>query len=540
MLRSDDNHAENRCPRCVHSRGPGLKSLWARWLLPVAGLLSLVWFLIRVLPKPSRAAYPCQRMAAPLASAFVIWLLGLAASIGAARTAKTYFRRSRYAIAGLCLAASVGAIWATLSITRDQPALAQPPAANEPIGTAQGIHPGRVVWVHDPDATNWGGPEDGHWWESNHTSQAAADRMISRAVCAVAGERDLGAAWDRIFHHFNRSRGKGNLGYRPGEKIMIKVNFVGLIYRMPSVDPATYKMDPAYSNYMNTSPQMILALLDELVGTVGVREADIALGDTLARFTDEYYEILHARFPGVRYLGCEEKPGRIAAKPSDVPLYWSCRPQGMRTDYVPDCFADAEYLINLANLKAHTGAGVTLAAKNHYGSLIRWPVEPGYYDLHATGFAQGTEQYRCLVDLMGHPELGGKTLLYLIDGLYCGRHPIDKVPLKWNSAPFNGDWTSSLLASQDPVAIDSVAFDFLWAEYDEAPRRLGADDYLHEAALADNPPSGTFYDPVHDRGVSRLKSLGVHEHWNNPAEKQYSRNRGSGQGIELVSLRGDE
>ena len=35
---------------------------------------------------------------------------------------------------------------------------------------------------------------------------------------------------------------------------------------------------------------------------------------------------------------------------------------------------------------------------------------------------------------------------------------------------------------------------------------------------------------------TRLASLGVHEHWNNPIDKQYSRNLGSGQGIELLAL----
>src|ERR1035438_1830439 len=30
------------------------------WYFPVIGLAALAWFLIRVLPKPSRAAYPCQ------------------------------------------------------------------------------------------------------------------------------------------------------------------------------------------------------------------------------------------------------------------------------------------------------------------------------------------------------------------------------------------------------------------------------------------------------------------------------------------------
>jgi parallel beta-helix repeat protein len=58
------------------------------------------------------------------------------------------------------------------------------------------------------------------------------------------------------------------------------------------------------------------------------------------------------------------------------------------------------------------------------------------------------------------------------------------------------------------------------------------ENYLHEMALADNPPSGTVYDPEQDG--TPLASLGVHEHWNNPIDKQYSRNLGTGDGIELV------
>jgi hypothetical protein len=104
-------------------------------------------------------------------------------------------------------------------------------------------------------------------------------------------------------------------------------------------------------------------------------------------------------------------------------------------------------------------------------------------------------------------------------------------------APFGGHWPCSLLASQDPVAIDSVGFDFLWSERTDFPRKGGVDDYLHEAALAHDPPSGTFYDPNHTTATERLPSLGVHEHWNNPQERKYSRNLGTGEGIELVSAK---
>jgi len=531
---SERSDSGGGCPKGRGTPRAERKHCGMTWLLPVIGLASLIWFLLRVIPKPSRAAYPCQRVAAPLASGLVVWLLGVLASVSAARKARHYVYQSRYVIAGICIAVSVGVFWLALSITEEKPALADAPAPNAPVGVAKGLHPGRVVWVYDPDATDWEGPGHGHWWETSHTNQAAVDQMMSRAIRALAGEAGDSAAWDALFRHFNRTHGKGGVGYQPGEKIAIKVNFVGFIWRWDSVNPETYDLQKR-SDYMNTSPQVMLALLRQLVNEVGAEETDIAMGDSLARFANEYYKILHDEFPRVRYLDHEGKFGRTAMKQSSVPLYWSCHPEGCLQDYVPASFAEADYLINLANLKSHTGAGVTLCAKNHFGSLVRWPVQEGYYDLHTSAFARGTGQYRVLVDLMGHAQIGGKTLLSLIDGLYAGRHPIDNAPIKWNSSPFGGDWTSSLFASQDPVAVDSVAFDFLRAEWDDYPHRSGADDYLHEAAQANSPPSGTFYDPDHSGNVTRLASLGVHEHWNNPNDKQYSRNLGTGNGIELVT-----
>ena len=132
---------------------------------------------------------------------------------------------------------------------------------------------------------------------------------------------------------------------------------------------------------------------------------------------------------------------------------------------------------------------------------------------------------------MGHPALGGKTILYLLDGLYAAPHQ-SKLPQRWLSLPFGGDWPSSVLASQDPVAIESVAVDFFAAEASQIGMVGAVDNYLHEAALAQQPPSGTRYAPAGD-GKS-LPSLGVHEHWNNPERKQYTRDLRTGAGIELV------
>ncbi|MCJ7729795.1 MAG: SMP-30/gluconolactonase/LRE family protein, partial [Sedimentisphaerales bacterium] len=227
------------------------------------------------------------------------------------------------------------------------------------------------------------------------------------------------------------------------------------------------------------------------------------------------------------------------AAPSSTRVYWSDpNSAGKTNDYVPNYFRNASYLINFATLKGHYNqAGITVCGKNHYGSLIRIPSELSYYDLHSEQVyaTPGMGHYRNLVDLMGHPHIGGKTLLFLIDGLYAGKHMALTYPIKWLTAPFNDDWPSSIFASPDPVAIDSVAFDFLYNEWPEAsgPGGNGADDYLHEAAQAPDPCSGTFYDP--DGDGNELASQGVHEHWNDATNKQYTRNLLTGDGIELVT-----
>ncbi len=62
------------CPKTGRVLRSGRGVNWAAWGFSALGFLSLLWFLVRVIPKPSRAAYPCQRAAFPLASSFVVWV----------------------------------------------------------------------------------------------------------------------------------------------------------------------------------------------------------------------------------------------------------------------------------------------------------------------------------------------------------------------------------------------------------------------------------------------------------------------------------
>ncbi|MBL7184760.1 MAG: DUF362 domain-containing protein [Phycisphaerae bacterium] len=499
------------------------------WLLPAAGLLSLIWFLIRVIPKPSRATYPCQRLAAPLAGGFVVWIAALVASAVAYRKARRFFDKSRYAIAGICIALSVMAIWLSLSFTTEAPATAAfvpSEPANRPMGVARGIHPGRVVLVRDPGATGWDG-STGRWWDDDNTDQGAVDVMVSKTIRTLTGRASDADSWDALFRHFNDLRGLGDVGYQRPERIAIKINM-----NQENSSGGNWS-----SSVGNPSPHVILSVLKQLIEVAGVPGSAITVYDASRYIGNPIYdkirsdpnpEMLNIRFVVKNNLA---RNGRLSA------IYGTSNPLHTKsgTAYLPECVTGAKYLINMALLRPHSLFGVTLCAKNHFGSTYfpsggGWTPSP-MHDYGQRSNAMGT--YNCLVNLNGHRHLSGKTLLYMVDGLYPARNQSSNV-LKW--ASFGDDWFSGMFASQDPLAIDSVGLDFLRHE-DAVSQPItdvtgNPDNYLHEGALADNPPSGTVYDPEGDG--TRLASLGVHEHWNNPVDRQYSRNLGTGDGIELV------
>jgi hypothetical protein len=207
---------------------------------------------------------------------------------------------------------------------------------------------------------------------------------------------------------------------------------------------------------------------------------------------------------------------------------------------------NADYILSLPAIKGHRWAGVTFFAKNHFGSNTAdgaWRLHPGLVKPEKDiPIREGYKLYRVLVDLMSYEHLGGKNLIYIGDFLWGTSYEHDP-PMKFRSAPFNDDWTSSILVSMDPVAVSSVALDILQEEFQEEdlstnpPRytyvRFNAvDDYLHQAASSEWWPEGVIYDPENDG--TPIERQGVHEHWNNATDKEYSRNLKTGEGIELI------
>ncbi len=516
-----------------------------RILLPLAGFGAFIWFLIRVIPKPSRANYPCMRAAFPLAASFIAGAVSFASSAVLFRKAREFMSRHSIAIFSGCVAAGLALGGLSLAISA-RPAVAATAVAgvklpddgpNMPMGQGKGIFPGRVVWVHDPAATNESYGDRGRklWFDPANADQAAVDAMMEKGILALTGEATVADAWNALFRDFNASRGRGQNGYAKGELVVIKINLNGMGNGPQNI---------------NTSPQVIHALLSQLTEEAGVPQESIVIGEPNIDMDKRMYKSVYGDFPRLRYMRRGAVPGT-----ADNVLIAS---DGGNQDTLPRVYEEAAYMINVPVLKKHHRAGISLTAKLHFGSVTPYNGNGAFgwhYGLPAPeGAGRVTNgrygAYRCLVDFMGHKDLGGKTILYLVDGLWSSinwGHPA----IKWAMEPFNGDYPSSVFLSQDPVAIDSVGYDFLVNEFgfdhpvegmhdprDDSgpfPQYAGVDDYLHQAADPSKWPASIKYDPEGDG--TPIGSLGVHEHWNNPKDKKYSRDLGTGKGIELLYLK---
>lgn len=558
---------------------PARFKLWKekldRWSVPakvsffILGIVSTAWFLIRVIPKPSRAAYPCMRTAAPFMSALLVYLLSFSGAFLAFRKARANFHKARYAMAGVFTALTL--IITFIFFGQDvRVAIAQtmavngilPDAPNSPMGIAQGIHQGRVVWTFNADATNinctngWGpdgkgntSDDDGYFLPKN-TNKEVVKVMMDSAMINLTGETTVHDAWDKVFKHFNLKKGLGEVGYTSDQTIFIKVNqgTASWVVDQTTMNPGNASWQSGYYGVAETSPQVILAVIHQLVTDYGVPEEMIYVGDPIAHLYQNTIDPIKAEYPNIKFfdrilnnLGRTVSQGLTNGKV----IYYSDKGKEMAeavSDAMYQEMYDANYLINIAALKAHARGGITLCAKNHFGSHGRdgaTHLHPGLIapenDLQAR---TDYKMYRVLVDLIGHEKLGGNTLLFMVDGLWGGPEAVDK-PVKWKMAPFNNDWPNSIFISQDEVALESVCLDFLRQEatvnslFKNRPLFGAVDDYLHQAADKANWPADIVYDPEDDG--TPLESLGVHEHWNNATDKQYTRDLGTGNGIDLVS-----
>ncbi|MCU0409328.1 MAG: DUF362 domain-containing protein [Bacteroidales bacterium] len=424
---------------------------------------------------------------------------------------------------------------------------------NKPMGKGQGIIPGRVSWVWNPSATNpscanipleAGMSADKYdaWFMDKNTSQDLVDKMLADGLCSISGKKKTGEAWNSIFRYHNLKRGKGEVSYKKGEKIYLKLNRTAASGAINQ--DYIRQTDKPLALAFETSPQIVHAMLRQLVNVAGVPQESIFVGDTMRNLYQDEFVKYYAEFPKVNYLSSfGNNAGRVKSGESATDLiFYSDNKTVMPeagSDKLYTVMEEADYLINLPSMKGHNLAGITLCAKNHFGTHVRPRAAHLHPGLNTEPARKGYGHYRVLVDIMGNKHTGDKNLFYILDALWSGSN-WNGLPVKFQMPPFNNHWSSSLFLSLDPVAIESVAADFLRTEFSYPEHNVsyisepGVDDYLHQAADPGNWPAGIIYAPNGDNVP--MKGLGVHEHWNNPVDKMYSRNLGKTEGIELIKI----
>ncbi len=162
------------CPKSGYIVGVNKKNVMLKVFFPLLGLAAFIWFIIRVVPKPSRIAYPCQRIAAPLALSFLSFfsstLIGWQTVKKFSRLWKNhqFYRGVTVLFTGICLSAIFYIVSVDNSLVgqvinkqidngSDMGLLSPIDSRNTPRGVARGIHPGRVSWAFDRLAASWEG-----------------------------------------------------------------------------------------------------------------------------------------------------------------------------------------------------------------------------------------------------------------------------------------------------------------------------------------------------------------------------------------------
>jgi len=336
----------SRCPKTGKIRGIN-KDAWPKWAFLFSGIAATIWFLVRVVPKPSRITYPCQKASASVMIGLFVYLGSLLGSVFAYRKAKALIKNSKILYGSIFFLISGISLFVFIT-NHVHPAV----AANAPIGTAKGIYPGRVTWVYNPNAAMWRG--NGNYWAANVNPQAEYNKAFTAGIENLSGGTNDSTSWDKIFKYFNDNHGRTGTGYQKGDSIAIKIN---------QNNAAVTANDDG--NVSNANPQSAVAVIASLVNA-GVPQGEITIGDPSRIVTENIFTAIHTLFPNVRVVDYQGGGnGRVTT--TNTSGVFMTNPDGGVKNMESACFYNARYIINQPLMKGHSGQGITFGSKNFYG-----------------------------------------------------------------------------------------------------------------------------------------------------------------------------
>ncbi len=302
------------------------------------------------------------------------------------------------------------------------------PTPTAPPGVIGAKFPGRVVQVHHNDVHNWNYSDLNYY---DFVDQQVTDDMFDQGMMSLTGERNIVDAWKALIP-----------SYQAGQVVAIKVSFNNSYDDVGSIEAIDGIIEP------------VNAIIRGLIG-IGVSPSSIVVYDSSRwipkRFSDRCIN------PEVIFRHKNHDPWGKDSTPVTF------KPPGKNefTQQLSKEVAQANYLINVPVLKVHGMAKISLAMKNHYGSIER----PN--DLHqwsSLGSPDFSTDYNPIVEINNHPEIREKTILTVGDSLFAAFHNTSQnsFPQRW--VTFNQQTPKSLFFATDPVAIDCVMGDLLHIE----------------------------------------------------------------------------
>ena len=261
--------------------------------------------------------------------------------------------------------------------------------ANHPVGEGKGIHPGRVVWMRDSSVATWDGVT-GHWWDDAYTNQKVVHDMISRLLRDLTGRKNDKQAWDALFRSFNETHQGGEIrissrGEDRDQSQLQPGPVPGMGHRGSPPAGAPRGARPARGPQNGLpSPHVVVALVTQLIEMAGVRGQDILIYDAtgIRNVGQPIYGRIRAnsnpQFQAVQFLVGNDysQGGRMSPTP-DLANPVRFAKAELPVGFLPQQVTEAKYMINLALLRAHGLAGVTLIGKNHFGS-VHFPNDGGW------------------------------------------------------------------------------------------------------------------------------------------------------------------
>jgi len=429
-------------------------------IMHIAGFIALLWFLIRVIPKPSRAMYPCQRAAFPLASAFVVWLTGLIGSFLSFKRARLYFRNSKHSAAVSFLSLSIIIFGITQLFSPPEQTFANSEQFSMIDFSADSslVQPKAVVSII-------------------RSNKAKAEDIDSLEICdMVRSAVEQAGGFDTLIHD--------------GSVVVLKPNLITIAQADDNFDPTGPPL-PEKVNSVTTDYRIIQAVVNLVREKNPNGKVYVMEGSALGKTRDNMSKMGWFKISGVDEFICLDEACGAWRDTSAKELVKVSLPAGKalysfasNEYYFNKIFYEADVVISIPVLKTHCNAAITGAVKN---------IGIGATPINIYG-ANDSKHWR--VDVINHD---GYNFIYLHnwihDYYFCrpvnfavmdGLTGIENGPIVLTYDPVTQKKknTRCILASKDPIALDAVAS--LMVQVD--PSKVRHLVTLHNDSLGCNDP----------------------------------------------------